>query len=84
MIIARATEDGREFLLIGFSCENIRRMIEGQPIKMARETHGAGVPEGWTLAFMFGETEMEMKAQLESAGLVDSKTDTYMDPRLKK
>jgi hypothetical protein len=84
MIIARATEDGREFLLIGFSRENIRRMIEGQPIKMARETHGAGVPENWTLAFMFGETELELKQQLETAGLIDTKTETYIDPRLKK
>ena len=84
MMIARNNETpGREFLLIGLSKENIARLQEGKPIQIQRSTHGDGVPDGWTIAIMYGETELAMHDALKGAGVLRPDTKINIDPRLK-
>lgn len=82
MIIARTTIETTQFILLGLSRVNIHRLMEGKPILLRRETHGAGVPEGWTIGITFGETELQMKKELEDAGLLGPETKIHVDPRL--
>lgn len=55
----------------------------GRPIRITRATHGEGVPEGWTIAIVFGETELQLKETLVAAGLTGPDTEFKIDPRLK-
>jgi len=64
------------------SRENIKRLTEGQPIRMTRKSHGGGVPEGWTIVMMHVETEA-MKRMLEVARLVKPEMQVQIDERLK-
>ncbi len=83
MMIARGkTGDGGEFLLIGLSKVNIERLQAGQPIRITRARHGDGVPEGWFIGIMAGESELDMQRQLEKAGAIGPKTKINIDPRL--
>lgn len=85
MIIARSTTANPpgEFLLLGLSRENVTRLMLGQPIKITAATHGDGVPAGWTIALVFGETERQLQRQLELEGLITADTELKIDPRLK-
>lgn len=84
MIIARASRTGSEgeILLLGLSRENVRRLQEGQPIHIRRVSHGEGVPEGWEIVILFGETERAIKSDLEKHGLISPETKIHVDPRL--
>lgn len=82
MIIARAdTKDGKPLLLFGLSKENITRLMDNQPIRMQPDTH-PGIPEGWSIMIMYGETEASIALQLRAAGFMDKNTVVKMDPRL--
>jgi hypothetical protein len=83
MIIARGSDKDGEFLLLGLSRENIKRLTEGQPIRMTRKSHGDGGPEGWTIVVMHVETKQAMKRTLEVAGLVKPEMPVHIDERLK-
>jgi hypothetical protein len=83
MIFARGTtEQGRQLFIIGLSRLNMKRLKAGYPIRVRKETHGEGVPEGWEIMIMSGDTEIEMALQLERSGRIDSKTKIKTDPRL--
>lgn len=84
MIIARASRTGSEgeILFLGLSRENLRRLQEGQPIRIRRVSHGEGVPEGWEIVILFGETEKAMKSDFEKHGLIGPETKVHVDPRL--
>lgn len=80
MMIARghlAHDRATEFLMLGLSRENINRLIAGKPIVVKKDTHGDGVPDGWEIVILFGETE------LEKVGFVKPDTKVTIDPRLK-
>lgn len=62
MVIGRMDGDGdRAFLLLGLSRQNIERLVAGKPICVTSQSH---VPKDLTIAIMFGETELDIKAQL--------------------
>lgn len=84
MMIARATsDDGKtEVLLLGLSRVNVERLMQGKPIRIAQETHGEGIPEGWKILILFGETENDMREELRAAGVIDAQTKETTDPRL--
>jgi len=85
MIIARSTTGaGDHFILLGLSRANIERLQKFEPIEITTATHGSGVPAGWVIAIMFGETELDMKRQLEAAKLFDKDTMMTIDPRLEQ
>ena len=83
MIIARGSDKDGKFLLLGLSCENIKRLTQGRPIRMTRKSHRDGVPEGWTVVMMHVETEQARKRMLEVAGLVNPEVPVHIDERLK-
>lgn len=60
MMIARGECNGGPFLLLGLSAENIKRLVDGKPIRISRETHGDGIPESWTIGIIYGETERQL------------------------
>lgn len=89
MLIARGTsesDDGKkgELLILGLTNENIRRLVQGKPMKLTRETHGEGVPEGWEIAILFGRTEDDLAQMLREAGAIDADTKINRDPKLNK
>ncbi len=85
MIIARGIGrddgDGDELLLLGLSLRNIEELVKGRPIRLTTESHGAGVPLGWTILIVVGETEASLAAKLKEAGVVDSETCIVAQPR---
>jgi hypothetical protein len=82
MIIARATDKDSELLILGLSRENVTRLLDGQPIRIRRKTHGDGVPEGWEIIILWGETESTMHAAFVKHGLIGPETKIHRDPRL--
>jgi hypothetical protein len=82
MVIARAKgASGRDILLLGLSAENVRRLQGGEPIRVTQETHGPGIPEGWVIGLVFGETEEDIEISLRKEGLITEGTFIYRTPR---
>jgi hypothetical protein len=81
MIIARAIGDGTELLLLGISRRNIEELQAGRPIRLTTETHGAGIPLGWTIAIIYGETEAAITADLQAMGVIGPDTKVSAQPR---
>ena len=82
MIIARAKLDSGEMLILGLSRTNVSRLLNRQPIVIKRETHGPGVPEGWTICLTAGETEVALYEQFKASGWIGPETKIHRDPRL--
>lgn len=84
MIFARATSnDGKvKVFLLGLSRGNIDRLIAGRPILMTRDSHGDGIPEGWAISLLFGETEADIVEELKKANLLSPETVVRQEPRL--
>lgn len=76
MVIASGVRDGvRQFLLLGLSAENIRRLTHDEPIRITPETH-PGCPVDWEIVICFGQTEAAIAAELQRSGAVDQDTKT--------
>jgi hypothetical protein len=85
MIIARGSSGSHdEVLILGLSRENIRRLQEGEPIRIRRATHGDGIPARWQIVIIFGETEQSMRREFEEHGMIGPETKIHINPRLKK
>jgi hypothetical protein len=69
-------------LILGLTRVNVTRLINGEPIRITPETHGRGIPEGWTIVIVFGETEVSIAAEFERSGLIGPDTKITKDPRL--
>ncbi len=81
MIARLNKDDGTEMLLLGLTRENVKRLVDRQPIHVRRATHGEGVPANWEIVLMFGETELAMQAELKAAGAIRPETKVHVDPR---
>lgn len=59
MILGRGTnrENGKELLIIGLSAHNLAELIRGNPAYIRKEIHGNGVPDGWEILIIGGDTE---------------------------
>ena len=67
MIIARGSSgDDRQLLLLGLSRANLDKLVSGLPIRLRKQTH-EGIPDGWELVVVFGETEAALANLLTSA-----------------
>lgn len=88
MIIARAfgesKEDGSpgELLILGLSDQNVARLLNGQPIRITKETHGEGVPAGWSIMIFHGKTEDDCARMLREADAIGADTKVIRDPKL--
>ena len=80
MIIARATEGADEVLLFGLSEENVKRLLDGKPMRLSRETHGDGIPKGWKILIFVGKTEAAMAEMIKP--FCSPQTQIRKDPRL--
>jgi hypothetical protein len=75
MLTARSElEDGRTLLVFGLSAENIRRLQEGQPIRVTQTSHGQAVPENLVVVMFAGDTEGTMEADLRKYRLIGPET----------
>jgi hypothetical protein len=83
MIIARARndEDGTEILLLGLTRRNVDELLKGHPVRITSATHGPGVPLGWTIGIVVGETEAAIAAELRRTGLITADTKVVAMPR---
>jgi hypothetical protein len=65
MIVANGTAgpNNDRVLLLGLSDENVRRLTDGQPIKVSRETHGEGIPDGLIIVLIHGKDEAALARQ---------------------
>ena len=86
MFIARARNDqeGTEILLLGLTYRNIAELLKGHPVSITTETHGAGVPLGWTIGIVVGENEAAIAGELRKAGLITKDTIVQAMPRREK
>ena len=85
MIFAHADKpDGTRILMLGLSRGNIGRLLDGKPMLLKRETHGDGVPEGWEICVVFGETEQAIVDLLSKADLIAPTTRVIKEPKLEK
>lgn len=66
--------------VVGLSEGNVLRLKNGQPIRAALSSFGVGIPG--TLVICYGESELELKRQLQIAGLIGPETVGATDPRL--
>jgi hypothetical protein len=82
MIIARATREGREVLILGLSHQNLARIMAGQPLHIHKSVH-PGVPDGWEIVLISGETEEAMQKMFVDAGCIGPQTSVHVDERLK-
>lgn len=83
MMIAQMNhEEGKQFILLGLSEMNIRRLVAGEPIKITRESHGDVVPENLIIGIMYGKSEKMMRDVLAKMGLITPDTKETSDPRL--
>lgn len=82
MILGRGETNGREMLILGLSRVNVERLVSGQPIRIRKESHGDGVPQGWEILIIYGNTELELASHLRSVGLLKPETQIKVDPRL--
>jgi hypothetical protein len=82
MIIGQGIDGASRYLILGLSRQNVRRLIAGEPIRISKASHGTAVPEGWTIAIVFGETELEIGSALRKDGVIDESTEIKVDPRL--
>lgn len=79
MITARATsDDGKQIVILGVSRENIRRLLDGQPIRVMAETH-PGFIENLVLCILFGETERDIAMALKP--LITESTKVITTPK---
>ncbi len=84
MIVARADIDNpkRLLLILGLTKMNVERLKAGQPIRIRREVHGEGIPQGWEIMICYGETEQHLYQQFKAQGLMGEDTKVHKDPRL--
>jgi len=60
MIIARSKpHHGKNLILIGLTKSIIGQLRHGHPIEVRRKTSGHGVPKGWTIGIIYGETDLD-------------------------
>ncbi len=69
MIKARGkTSDGREFILLGLSAENCRRLLAGQPIRIDTQKEppaGVAIDGGPVIVIAAAQTEAEIEAAIQ-------------------
>ena len=84
MIVARADIENpkRELLILGLTQMNLQRLLTNQPIRIRREVHGEGIPEGWEIMICYGESEEALYKQFKDGGLMGPDTKVHKDPRL--
>lgn len=82
MIIARGGGGDRQVLILGLSRENITRLMAGAPIYLTEKSHGQGVPKGWAISILFGDTEGAIAAKLQADGVLAPGCKVHVDPRL--
>lgn len=70
MVIAK----GDGLLLLGLTAENIHRLIEGDPIRITEESHGAAAIKGLTIIIVADETDTDIYKVLRKVGAVDDST----------
>lgn len=69
MIFGRMSNEGREFVLVGLSDENIAMMKEGQPITIGPVPNDPALC-GMMIIITTGGTEGDMTEALKKLGLV--------------
>ena len=89
MIIARGSalnDDGSpgELLILGLSDRNVAELLAGRPMRLTKQTHGAGVPGGWSIMIFHGKTEEDCAQMLKDGGCIGPDTKINVDPRLNK
>jgi len=60
----------------------VARLQAGQSIWITESTHGQAVPKGLIVGIIFGETELDIAAQLRKQGLVGPETEVTVAPQL--
>ena len=80
MVGCADTPDGGHALILGMSKANVHRLTHGEPITLTDKIHH--LPKGWSILILYGDTELDIAAQLKKAGAIGSSTQIKVDPRL--
>ena len=68
MIFGRMSKEGKEFVLVGLSKENIRQMNEGTPITIGPVPNDPAMGN-MTVILITGETEADIAETLQKSGI---------------
>lgn len=79
MIFGRMTSEGREFVLVGLSDENIAMMKTGEPVTIG-PVPGDPALAGMMIVIAAGDTEASMVRTLKLLSLVSPETTTTDTP----
>lgn len=84
MIVARGNYEEDELLVLGLTAQNVQRLVRGAPILVRREVHGDGIPDGWKIMLVFGQTEEAIKHDFKKNGLIKEDTSIMIEKNLGK
>lgn len=73
-------QDDRENLGLGITAENVKRMKDGQPIRI--DLAALGLSVNGTVMLFYGETEQSLYDSLKE--FIGPETDVHIDPRVKR
>lgn len=82
MLLAQlsAKDSDEQILLLGLTRGNLNRLAAGQPMLLSPETH-PGIPQGWKVMILFGETEEALAAELMTSSSFTADTKVERIPR---
>jgi hypothetical protein len=66
-------DDGRKFIVLGLSRENMRRLLDGDPIEI--DWSAVGVDDQPNIIILGGETEADIVRVLETYGAITGETE---------
>jgi hypothetical protein len=85
MMMAKASGDGRDILILGLSHANIGKIMAGQPLVLSERTNapkGSMPAPNFEIMIITGETEQQMHEMFKKYGLIGDQTKVTVDPRL--
>jgi hypothetical protein len=68
--------DGRAFVVLGLSHENLRRLKDDQPIVISGES--LHLPDVDSIYIFAGETEQSMTRELHAHGIIGAETEVHL------
>jgi hypothetical protein len=70
MLIAEGVRPGKRMILLGLTMREVEALMAGEPIHLARETHGDLIPADLEIGLIYGRAESELVMDLVGAGLI--------------
>lgn len=83
-MIAQASGEGRNILILGLTPQNIASILHGNPLMVSERTNApkGSIPGGIEIMICVGASEKALLDQFKQEGLIGTETKHHIDPRL--